>query len=1710
MTCPFLACPKIVTITGLDTVEEASQSIISTMAAFGIESNNTMSIIDKFNEVGNNFSITSAGIGDALQRSASALYASGNTIDESIALITGANQVVQNPEVVGTAFKTLALRLRGAKTELEEAGEDVEGMAESTSQLQAKLKALTGGKVDIMASADEFKSTTQILREMAAVWDDMSDIDQAAALELMGGKRQANVLASLLNDFETVENAIETSMNSSGSAIAENEKWLDSIEGKTYQFTNALQTMWSNMLDSEIIKGFIDFGTDVIQFLDTGAGKAIAFAAAFKLIAKYKGFSMKGIAQGLGDTIKQITTAQQRIQALSSVAPVNGQVLPQESIDRYAQAVAGLTAKQQANLLASQNLTKHDIQRVLQVNKCTEAEQREALAHVRTSATKQQEVAASQALFNSKTREMAATYRNKAMTLQGAAASEAAAAANLLEEAASKKATSADVLEMITKSKLKAETKQQIIAELSLTGAKKAGEAANYGLLSSIEALYASNPVGWIMAIISAVIMLISWVSTFSEKAAQAAEQVKQQAEEITQAYKDATEEIKNNLETLGATDEISIDGLDKEFTKLAAGVDKYGNNLSLTSDQYERYKTLCEQMVGINPKIAEGYDSATKAIGNNASALSQLIELQKIQQRNAVKELISSDNLDTIARSTFENIKTYKRDNPLPYGDAKWDFMSEFASAAWNYDLSHGPQDNYDLFKALSPEGYTWTDYHGYGHDYTYAQNFASDFYDQIVEDLRSEESKLKEYFTSEEINNLLDIADQYDKNLEQYNNKINSYKDAFIDTLLQAPYAEEEYDDLSVDSKGFLAKWIQNSEMFKVDPDATEEALEQQLEDSVAIVQELVKTIADENVQAIVGELENLDESSITAREYLDKVRSAAFSIWDAIGGEDNQYGIASKIDIEKMLGVDAEAEAKEWADAITSIQGYLSDKIDVAGQFNYKTMTKQQMNAFLGIDWSAIGEDNIKSAADVWEKINGVIGGNDNVTKTYFALSERIDTYKDILTQTSEIVADNTEVTQEYKDSLIELGISEDELAEYFDENNELIVTNAKGLNKLIKSTNKSISNNVKLAKSQAKLEYYELYKQMRDFTRGLDYTSDGYATLNDAQRLQLDSLYEEMDALKVAISRFSMLESKLLGVTNAYTEFEEAQTADADNEYSAQAESMVEAFANALNTGDLGTETARAAMLGLVPEEVYKNLDTVKEKMDAIAKYFNEGELSKYFSIDFDDDGNIEKVDITADDLKQFFEEGKKNGVFTGNWEHFDLSEDITSLEQFAEKMNITEEVAFALFEALENHDAGNLFDPSNILDKFMSGNIEYQAYENAKAMADLQYQLANGTISAEEYAKKMVGLDGQLAAGAITQKEYNSAVEKLKDQLKDGTITQQEYNAAVLGLSNQQDKIAEDAYNQAIAYSEKATALEECNKKLEEYNELLSDQDGLDADGNIIDKEQVERDIQTISQEIATLMDELEQLGEPTEMTLELATEYVQGQLEDVELSIKKLADGNSDVLVKIDAKFGEVKDSDFDLSHFGLSKDSSGNWTGVAEFITSMGLNPEDQATIDAVTDYINLVDAQHTLNLSMGDETESVVDTLKETNRILQSIADKLGVDYTLDVNTNLNTSQVDSFLDTPLSKTISVSIKKVGDWLSGLFADGTVHANGTAHARGTAFANGSWGAPKTETALVGELGPEILVHNGRWTTVGENGAEFTQVKKGDIIFNH
>ena len=256
----------------LDSFDKATENIVGTMKAFNIQADDAISLVDKLNNVSNNYAVSSGDLGDILQRSASAMEAAGNTLDQTIALGTAMNSVIQNAETTGSTLKVLALRIRGATTELEQMGEETDTVATSTSKLREQIMGLTNvdgkGGFDILTKSGDFKSTYDIIQGIAKVYSKMSDVDQAALLELLAGKNRANGVAALLSQASQAADVLQTSLNSSGSAMAENERVLDSVEGRLKIFEATFQEISTDLLNSGLVKGVISLGTALLDASD--------------------------------------------------------------------------------------------------------------------------------------------------------------------------------------------------------------------------------------------------------------------------------------------------------------------------------------------------------------------------------------------------------------------------------------------------------------------------------------------------------------------------------------------------------------------------------------------------------------------------------------------------------------------------------------------------------------------------------------------------------------------------------------------------------------------------------------------------------------------------------------------------------------------------------------------------------------------------------------------------------------------------------------------------------------------------------------------------------------------------------------------------------------------------------------------------------------------------------------------------------------------------------------------------------------------------------------------------------------------------------------------------------------------------------------------------------------------------------------------------
>lgn len=332
-------------------IQTATQDLVSATKAFDLSADETSRVVDSFNEVGNRFAVSAQQLGEGLQNSASTLVVSGNTMDQSIAMITGMTEITQDASSAGAALRTIALRLRGAKTELDAMGESTEDMAVSTAKLREQLKGMTG--VDIMIDDKNFKSTYQIMKELSEVWDDLSDIDRSAVLELIAGKNRSNQAGALLSNFSQAEAALETSLNSAGSAAKENEAYLNSIEGKLAQLKATLQDLSVDFLNSESVKDFIELLNNLAKAADwvveKFGGMPIILDILWKSLQRYDiqlpGFSQveKGIDKVIDKTKKALGFLKENENNATSNIPENVSGIEQ-SINKTTTAVNGLGA----------------------------------------------------------------------------------------------------------------------------------------------------------------------------------------------------------------------------------------------------------------------------------------------------------------------------------------------------------------------------------------------------------------------------------------------------------------------------------------------------------------------------------------------------------------------------------------------------------------------------------------------------------------------------------------------------------------------------------------------------------------------------------------------------------------------------------------------------------------------------------------------------------------------------------------------------------------------------------------------------------------------------------------------------------------------------------------------------------------------------------------------------------------------------------------------------------------------------------------------------------------------------------------------------------------------------------------------------------------------------------------------------------------------
>lgn len=244
-------------------VNEATTNITGLIKAFNIGAEGLENVLDQLIYVGNNFPISQAEIGEAINNAGSALAANGNTLQQAIGILTAANASLQNVSKASTAVRTIAARISNSTAELEELGEDT-GIY-TTNVINAKMKELG---VTVALANGELRSTYDVLNDLAAKWGDLTDEQRASVANMLAGIRQQNAFYSIMSNWEEAKDVVAEESEGIGSLMDAQGTYIDSVEGRMQQLNATFESFSANVLESDLVKVVIQALNGLTTALD--------------------------------------------------------------------------------------------------------------------------------------------------------------------------------------------------------------------------------------------------------------------------------------------------------------------------------------------------------------------------------------------------------------------------------------------------------------------------------------------------------------------------------------------------------------------------------------------------------------------------------------------------------------------------------------------------------------------------------------------------------------------------------------------------------------------------------------------------------------------------------------------------------------------------------------------------------------------------------------------------------------------------------------------------------------------------------------------------------------------------------------------------------------------------------------------------------------------------------------------------------------------------------------------------------------------------------------------------------------------------------------------------------------------------------------------------------------------------------------------------
>lgn len=1399
-------------------------------------------------------------------------------------------------------------------------------------------------------------------------------------------------------------------------------------------------------MDSRVLKFLIDVANGLVNIADKVGLLNVAVAAR---IAKTAFKSNRFGVLNWYTNKKNKTTISPT--ATQNSAESKAQDLDTAATERNTAATNANIEAEQRSVQASSNSAAADNAEAQASANAAAADSAEAMASNTEATADAAETASSTASMTADIAEAEASIQAAAADGAEQVASEGAAAADAAEATASNMAAAGDAAEGAS------------AGIHMLAGGLKAGSTA-FKLFNAAATMGISLLAGF--AIEKLFLPRLYDFIYGTEKAAEA-------AEEAIKKYSSTQDSLQKQKST--------IDELASAYKQLSKGVDLSTNkNINLSTSSYQRYLDVCNDIADMYPNLVTGFDAQGNAILSLKGNVDALTEAYKeAAQANRQQLIAGRGDIFSTFKNDYDSYATLWDDTTglkqqlqiakefqVAINSGSKDTMQEV------YDKYFGPnnfsEDAANMFEAAGLSASKIAPF----------ELFKGRVVD--VEAFEQASSVLNSFITSTEskiktaANNVKTLMDAYLGENEQYTQLDQSTKST-INTIVSNLSAEfingfESADDLWT--------WIDTNIVNAFSDNNLGAEISKELSDAF-------------NIQS------NFKNNKIALSEYKEEILSFVDDIRKSGLGKEVQDQILQMFDINLDIDNSIGSEIDQMLNYAESV-------------FADKESIQEEINRIYAKGFNISPEyadlDGLYAARDDLQNLLGTLSYSDlqiinsdafNVSPgTILSWSQLLEKIKETrVALTQDFTTDNF---ADYAESISSISTNISTLQEALEklESGQLTLTDyieliqkfpalAKGVDassKKFKGLSKNLKQMIRNSPDDLVDELKQLKEQLVEAGKSTDYID------------QLIDSIENMptDAVKELANEYVTLSDQINEATQAQNELKDAMSENPNEGYETRSDA-IEQMKTLMEKGEIGSESALwdiAEAFGFT----YESSKTIQENADALYEFIKARE--KWYATDKNGEPTYNGTKSFASTLGKVVNGDNETGQklrdlgmkwdFDGKQLDFDFDnanwdEIIGLLSQTDELAGLTSEEFYDLLMQVGQFFDINWQDADDLiwlLDQINDGSESVsESFDSAKNA--VQSFLESNGISLDWLDKKVEDLDGNGVIDITESEEFKALPDDIQEVLTKYYELKEALSEDPLGINWQLDHNSGETLDK---------------KSLESLSQLTTIVQDNTSGAVFIDYAHLKTAAKEAGYTEEAIDKIIEKIKEYNDVCgIETSNDDPLGLV-----GIKDDAEKTTQYLTALQIKFAEIQNGDNTIS-YKVEAESvvdaliKQGWTPeqIQSYLTTLEQSGSYSFTIDGAEVKLSTDDAQQKLT-SLIEEKQAMSDG--ETTKYTVTGTGEASVDHIKDMWDSM--PRIKSTYYTVYENTI----KKTRD----------VEVNGTAHAHGTAFKSGSWGAPKTTEALTGELGPELRVRGNEWTLVGQNGAEFTDVRRGDVIFNH